>query len=243
MKRIAYTLLELLLLLPVMFGQCQNPESEMDREPAFHRILTGNTLENWEGNPEYWRFEDGILIGEITPQNILLENSFFIWKEEKVRDFELKVEYRISSDGNSGINYRSEKVEDTEYVLRGYQADIDGLNRYSGQIYEEKGRSILAARGQVALVSEENKISVIGSTGKDSLLSSVVNRDEWNDYHLIVRGNTFIHMINGRVMSIAIDEGGKQKEEGLLGLQLHRGPPMKVEFRNLQLKKFTNGPT
>jgi len=227
----------LLILIVVLFGQCKDRTPDAARFHEFTPILTQETLDEWEGDSEYWQFEDGVLVGEITPENILIENTFYIWNGGTVGDFELKAEYRISAKGNSGINYRSSPVEDREHVLRGYQADIDGENRYTGQVYEERGRSILAAPGQYTHVGSDNTITEIGTLGEASELSTAIDTEGngWNELQLTVRGSTLIHMINGRVISITVDEG-KQPEEGLLGLQLHRGPPMKIEFRNILLK-------
>lgn len=234
----------ILLLMFVLNSRCQNPETGSgDQEAGFTPILTESTVEDWEGDPEYWRFEHGVLTGEITPDKILAENTFYIWNGGTVENFELKAEYRISAGGNSGINYRSKKVEGKSYVLRGYQADIDGANRYSGQVYEENGRSILAGRGQVTQVEENNKVEEIATVGEADVLSSVIVEGEWNEYHLIARGNTLVHMINGRLMSIVIDDGSSRQMKGVLGLQLHRGPPMKIEFRNVRLKQIAIDPS
>ncbi|MBD3615694.1 MAG: DUF1080 domain-containing protein [Gracilimonas sp.] len=227
----------------MLISSCAKPQEAktlVQKVNEFEQILTESTLNEWNGDDEHWRFEDGILIGETTPEKILIENSFFIWEKELVRDFELQLEYRISARGNSGINYRSQKVDGKNYVLRGYQADIDGENEYSGQLYEERGRSFLAKRGQVTHIGEENHVKEIGNVGGDNeLLSAIENKEGWNKYHLIIKGNTFIHMINGRVMSITFDEGKSSKQEGLLGFQIHLGPPMRVEFRNVLFKRLT----
>lgn len=227
------------LLICTFLSQCQKADMAPIQNHEFRQILTENTLDDWEGDSVYWRFEEGILIGEITPENILIEHSFFTWKNDIVNDFELKAEYRISPRGNSGINYRSEKVAGKEFVLKGYQADIDGENQYSGQLYEEKGRAFLARRGQFSYIDKTGKVNEAGTVGQESeLLSALI--DDWNEYHLIVQGNTHVLMINGRVMSITIDNGFKQKKEGLLGFQLHLGPPMQVEFRNIRIKNIAS---
>ncbi|WP_372638161.1 DUF1080 domain-containing protein [Fodinibius sp.] len=214
----------------------QFPEPPEDEDAGFEQILTRETFDNWEGDRDYWRFEDGKLIGEVTQGNLLDVNTFFIWKE-KVDDFELKVEYRVSAEGNSGINYRSEKVDGIPHALKGYQADADGPNQWSGQLYEERGREFLALRGQITHVGEDDKPREIGSVGEEEELAAVVN-DGWNEYHLIVRGKTLIHMLNGQVMSVAIDDGNSRAMEGWLGVQIHQGPPMKVEFRNFRFREF-----
>src|SRR5437660_12610053 len=100
-------------------------------EAGFELIFDGKTLKGWEGDPKYWRVENGALVGEITPETLLKQNSFIIWRGGSTKDFELKVEYRISANGNSGVNYRSVEVPAAPWAMRGYQADIDGRNRYT----------------------------------------------------------------------------------------------------------------
>ena len=228
----------LLIILMVPFVQCGKSHSEAPDDGTFQPILTAATIGDWEGDPDYWNFDSGILTGEITPQNILTENTFFIWTAATVDNFELKAEYRITSSGNSGINYRSGRVDGKPYGLRGYQADIDGANRYSGQVYEENGRAILARPGQFTYVGPDNDITEMGALEEPGETAASLADSTWNEYHLVIRGNTLIHLINGRVVSMTIDDGSRHEKGGLLGLQLHRGPPMKIEFRNIRLKEY-----
>lgn len=222
----------------LIFSTCTQEIAESQPDSSFREILTENTLDEWKGNPSHWRFEDGVLVGETTPDNIIIEHSFFIWNGELTEDFELTLEYRISDGGNSGINYRSETVEGKKFVLRGYQADIDGNNEYTGQLYEDKGRAFLARRGQVTRIDASNQVHEIGSLGNADDLLAHIETDGWNSYKIIAKENTLIHVINGRVMSIGTDHGSKMKEDGLLGFQLHLGPPMKVEYRNILFRKL-----
>jgi len=159
------------------------------------------------------------------------------------KDFELKADYRITPGGNSGINYRSVVVPDlitpsNRFAMRGYQADIDGRNQYTGQNYEEKGRLFLAVRGQFTRVLGTQKPIVLASLGDASALAAFIKSD-WNSYHLIVRANLMTHILNGVVMSIVIDDDMMGRTfEGLIGVQVHVGPPMKVEYRNFRLKNL-----
>jgi hypothetical protein len=167
-------------------------------------------------------------------------NSFIVWHGGETRDFELKVDYRISSKGNSGINYRSVMATNGPWAMRGYQADIDGRNQYTGQNYEEKGRTFLALRGQVTRVENGKPPQIIGSLGATNELLSVIKTNDWNEYHLIISGNVMTHILNGRVMSVVIDEdAANRKFDGLLGVQVHVGPPMKIEYRNFRLKTIS----
>lgn len=221
--------------------QSDRPEPIEGDEPGFLSIFDGKSLDGWEGDPTYWRVENGSMVGEITPSTIIKSNTFLIWRGGSLKDFELKVEYRISPDGNSGINYRSKVVPDpvtpaNKFAMRGYQCDIDGKNRYSGNNYEEKGRLFLASRGQLTHVVGTRKPVVLASLGDPSDLAGFVTQD-FNRVHLIARGNMLVHAINEHVMTITIDDDPAGRAlEGLLGVQVHVGPPMKVEYRNWRLK-------
>ncbi len=211
------------------------PHPLADSNEGFQPIFDG-TLKNWDGDPQYWRVENGILVGEVTPNNLLKQNSFLIWRGGAPKDFELKAEFRISGHGNSGINYRSAEISGTKWLLRGYQADIDGADKYTGQNYEERGRTFLAMRGQVTHVDASGP-TVIASLGTADELKAFIRPNDWNEYHLIIRGNVLIHILNGHIMSEVIDDDTvNRKFDGLIGVQVHVGPPMKIEYRSIFLK-------
>jgi hypothetical protein len=208
-------------------------------ESGFEQIFNGQSLAGWEGDTNYWRAENGCLVGEVTPDRLLKQNSFIVWRGGETRDFELKVEYRVSARGNSGINYRSVMATNGPWAMRGYQADIDGANKYTGQNYEEKGRTFLALRGEVTRLEEGKPPQVIASLGDTNGLLSAIRKEDWNEYHLVVSGNILTHILNGRVMSVVIDEdAGHRRFDGRLGVQVHVGPPMKIEYRNFRLKQL-----
>jgi hypothetical protein len=215
------------------------PVPEAGDEAGYEAIFDGKTLNGWEGDPKYWRVENGALVGEVTPETLLKTNTFIIWRGGVTKDFELKVDYRISANGNSGINYRSVEVPGVPFGMRGYQADIDGRNRYTGQNYEERGRTFNAMRGQITHIRNGKKAEIIGSLGDIKELEAFIKADDWNQYHLIVRGNTLIHILNGHVMSVVIDDDTENRRfDGELGVQVHVGPPMKIEYRNFRIKKL-----
>ncbi|HEX2852836.1 MAG TPA: DUF1080 domain-containing protein [Opitutaceae bacterium] len=211
-------------------------------ESGFVSIFDGKTLDGWDGDPKYWRVEEGNLVGEITPETVVKRNTFIIWRGGAPHDFELKIQYRISALGNSGINYRSTELTDAKWSLRGYQADIDGpakskTVRHTGQNYEERGRTFLARRGEIVRVDATAKPTVIGSLGDAKTLETFVKNDDWNEFHLVARGGVITHILNGQVMSIVVDDDEKNRRfDGLIGVQVHVGPPMKVEYRNIRLK-------
>ena len=211
-----------------------------DDTAGFESIFDGQTLHNWDGDPSFWRVENGAMVGESTPEKPVKPNTFIIWRGGAPKDFELKIEYRLNST-NSGIQYRSVAVPDVgKWVLKGCQADIDAQNRFTGQVYEERGRGFLAMRGQITRVDESGKVKLVGSLGDSDALKAHVKENDWNQFHIIARGTTIIHVLNDHVMSMLIDDDPKGRTlEGLLGMQLHVGPPMKIEFRNIWLKKLT----
>jgi hypothetical protein len=221
--------------------QSDRPEALAGDEPGFRPIFDGKTLDGWEGNPKYWRVENGCLVGEITPETVIRSNTFIIWRGGSPRDFDLKAEYRITAAGNSGINYRSVVVPDpvtpdNKFAMRGYQFDIDGRNNYTGQNYEEKGRLFLATRGQITHVLGTQKPVVLGSAGDPKALAEFITSD-WNSAHVIARGNVLTHVLNGHLMCTVIDDDPAGRMlEGQIGVQVHVGPPMKVEYRNFRLK-------
>jgi Domain of Unknown Function (DUF1080) len=229
--------------VPYVPKQSDRPTPITGDEPGFQQIFDGKTLNGWEGDPRYWRVESGLLVGEITPATVVKSNTFIIWRGGRPKDFELKLDYRITSGGNSGINYRSASVPDpvtpdNKFALRGYQFDLDGGKRYPGNNYEEKGRLFLAVRGQVTRVVGGRPPVVLSTMGEESELAGVAT-DDWNAVHLIIRGNTLMHLLNGRLMSVTIDDDVPNRPaDGLLGVQVHVGPPMKVEYRNIRLKTW-----
>ena len=228
---------------PYVPKQSDRPEALTQDEPGFQPMFDGKTLAGWEGNPLYWRAENGSLVGEITPATVIKSNTFIIWRGGTPADFELKLDYRITEAGNSGINYRSVVVPDpvtpeNKFAMRGYQFDLDGQKRYDGNNYEEKGRLFLAVRGQMSHVVGGRPPVVLSSFATSDDLASVATAD-WNAAHLIVRANVATHMLNGRLMSVTIDDDApNRKLDGLIGMQVHTGPPMKIEYRNIRLKRW-----
>jgi hypothetical protein len=223
--------------------QSDRPAAIEGDEPGFRSIFSGRSLDGWEGDPRYWRVESGTLVGEITSDTVIRSNTFIIWRGGRPQDFELKLDYRISPEGNSGINYRSAVVPDpvtpaNQFAMRGYQFDLDGRKRYPANNYEEKGRLFLALRGQVTRVVGGRPPILVSTIGDSEDLVAAVT-DDWNTVHISARGNTLTHMLNGRLMAVVIDDDAPNRPvDGLIGVQVHQGPPMKVEYRNIRLKDW-----
>ncbi len=251
------------LIVLLFFAGCASPSSETDTAESqshtdpegFVSLFDGATLDGWEGDSTYWRVENGNLVGEITPATLLTRNSFIIWQGGTTEDFELKTDFRVTDKGNSGINYRSEEVEGVPFALRGYQCDIDGGKRYTGSNYEERGRTTLASIGQAVVLNTPEqwpdsmqahvhqnfwtKAVEDRTLGDADSLRTGIRDGDWNECHIIARGALVQHYINGVLFSEVRDNdtvNGKRK--GLLGVQVHTGPPMKIEYRNMRLKNI-----
>ena len=238
----------------------QNNANQIEKESkGFKSIFNAENFEGWEGDSKYWYVENGILIGEVRPETILKSNSFIIYKLEQPEDFELNLEYRISEAGNSGINYRSEISDFNPYALKGYQLDIDGQNKYTGQNYEEKKRTTLAYKGERVVINpvpkEISSNNLRSNISKNcwqtrdvaflvetpEVLESKIKKKEWNKVHLIVKGNRMKHYINGVLFSDVTDlDTVNRTFKGYIGVQVHVGPPMKVEYKNIKLKNLKN---
>jgi len=200
-------------------------------------LFDGSSLKGWEGDPKLWRVEDGVITGETTAGNPITSNSFLKWTLGELDDFELTLEYRITG-GNSGIQIRSFAL-DKPYAVGGYQADIDAAGEWTGTTYGEQFRGILAKRGEKTTLGEDGKPTVTGSLGDPAQLAKVLRKDDWNTYRIVAKGHRILCEINGTPMSEVIDEDADtRRRAGLLAFQLHVGPPMKVQFRNLLLKRL-----
>ncbi len=231
----------------------QDSSSESESKGGFVSIFDGKTLKGWEGDTTYWHVINGSIVGQETEATapLLKANTFLIWKGGQPSDFVLKAEYKISAKGNSGVQYRSEKVAGVPFGLKGYQFDMDGANHYTGQNYEERGRTILAFPGQKVTLPEVSgpvsqyakgniwRASVITDTlvSKDSLEELI--KKGWNSLKIVAQGNHLQHYINGvLVCDITDEDTANRKSKGLIGLQLHAGHVMKVEFKDLEIKKL-----
>ena len=255
-QKCSFKLIQLSVIMSLLMINSLNVIGQRSKGKAgFVKIFDGKTLTGWEGDPTYWRVENGHLVGEITPATLLKTNSFIIWQGGSPADFEIKLEFKITQSGNSGINYRSVLFTGVAHALKGYQADIDGANRYTGQNYEERARTTLAYRGEMVTVNllknptdalKDHIInnawlerSVTGSLGTAEELLTKNKSDDWNTCHIVAKGNRLQHYINGVLMSDVTDNDPvNAKSAGLIGVQVHVGPPMKVAYRNIMLKEI-----
>jgi type 1 glutamine amidotransferase len=203
---------------------------------GFRPIFNGKDLSGWDGNPKFWSVKDGVITGQTTQEKPTDHNTFLIWRDGKVDDFELHLKFRMEG-GNSGIQYRSK--ESPDWVIGGYQADFEAGTTYSGILYEERGRGILAERGQKVVVRSDGKPQVTGSVGDSAKIQGSIKQGDWNDYVVIAHGNHLTHKINGLTTVDVTDNDEKNRAfSGLLAFQIHAGPPMLVQFKDVELKRL-----
>jgi len=205
-------------------------------DDGFVSLFDGATLDGWEGKPEFWRVENGAIVGETTAEKPTQGNTFLIWRQGLVDDFELAFTYRLTG-GNSGVQYRSKELRNIgDFVVGGYQADFEAGPKYSGILYEEKGRGILAERGQRITITPEGQ-KVAGETiGTAEDLQQVIKPGDWNDVRIVAEGNHIRHYLNGMQILDFTDDDTHALRQGVLALQLHAGAPMWAEYRNIRMR-------
>ena len=215
-------------------------------EDGFKPIFNGKDLSGWDGDPQLWSVKNGVITGQTTAEKPAKHNTFLIWRNGLVDDFELRFSYRIvpgddKGFGNSGVQYRSKDFGD--WIAGGYQADMEAGDTYSGILYEERmTRGIMAERGQQVVWGADGKKQVTGSVGDSKAIQASIKKGDWNDYTITVHGYHFVHSINGHVtVDVTDNDPAKRVRQGILALQLHAGPPMMVQFRDIRLKRFKLG--
>ena len=218
-------LLAVLILIPVL---CAAASAQ-----GFQSLFNGKDLSGWAGKTEFWSVKDGAIFGQTTKDKPTKGNTFLVWQGGDAGDFVFKAKVRFSGN-NSGVQYRSELVGKPEdFVVKGYQADLHPKPEYFGMLYAEKWRGIVARRFQRVVVGSDGKPQVIGEVGdKDQKIVDT----EWNELTIIAVGNRQIHQVNGVTTMDLTDNHPEAKRKGILALQLHRGKPMTVEFKDIRLR-------
>lgn len=199
---------------------------------GFVRIFNGKNLGGWTGDSKYWSVKDGALTG-VTDGSLKM-NRFITWNASTIQNFELQVKVKVSAQGNSGIQYRGKILPEVDLdVVSGYQCDImpKPLDQ-NGMLYEERGRRILAHTGEKVTIDENGQPWVIGK-----MPIKEFPHDEWLDYRVLVEANHHQHWINGHQTCDLLDLDPKGRAlEGVLGFQVHVGPAMQIQFKDIRIK-------
>ena len=222
-------------------------------EAGFKSLFNGKDLAGWEGNPEFWSARNGVIVGQTTPEKVTKGNTFLVYKDSQPENFELRLSFRLTAQNdknqaNSGVQYRSRVIDPAAFVVGGYQADIDSTGKYAGMLYEEKGRGILMGPGEKIKIgattvdpanAKKKKTAVEklpGATPPAEILAAY-KLGEWNEMVIIAKGNRLQHFLNGKLTADVTDADPTiAPKSGVIALQLHQGPPMTIEFRNVRLK-------
>lgn len=204
---------------------------------GFVRVFDGKTLRHWSGDPQYWSVKEGALTG-ITDGSLKV-NHFITWKDSTIRNFDLRVKVKVTAGGNSGLQYRGTSRPDLGLdIVTGYQCDVVANNpNYNGMLYEEKGRRILSHTGEKVIVAPDGQPWVVGKIPVKKFAP-----DEWHDFRVLVQGNHHQHWIDGHKTADLIDLDPKGRAlEGVLAVQVHVGPEMKIQYKDFKIKHLPDG--
>ena len=216
-------------------------------ESGFTDLFNGKDLSGWAGLPGFWSVRDGAITGQITAEKTLEANTFLVWQGGEVKNFELRATFRLTPNnernaGNSGVQYRSKVLDAATWIVSGYQADIDAAGRYVGMVYEEKGRGIMMKPGErinIGPAGADGKptITPAGAPADPAELATNYRKADWNEIVIIANGTHLQHFVNGKLTGEAFDnDPAKAATAGVLALQLHVGPPMTIQFKDVRLK-------
>ena len=214
-------------------------------EKGFRSMFNGKDLTGWDGNPKLWSVKDGAITGQTTIENPASGNTFLIWTNGTPGDFELRCSFKLVPGdargfANSGVQYRSRIFDPANWVVGGYQADMEAGPNYTGILYEERLRGIMALRGEKVIWTKDDKKQVVGSVGTAADIEHSLKKSDWNDYVIIAKGNHLQQFINGKQTIDVTDEcEAKRAMSGLIALQLHAGAPMMAQFKNIRIKMLT----
>jgi hypothetical protein len=247
------------LLLLATILTLSSPAAEI--ESGFVSMFNGKDLTGWEGLPGAWGVVDGAITAESTPEKPCKQAHYLMWRGGKPGDFELRTDFRLQGPGgNSGIQFRSRELPNWD--TSGYQADMENGDQWTGCLFEHT-RGGVAMRGEKVIINKDGKKTVspvavpgkvqelIGGNGapggKLSLSASLlsqVKKGDWNSYTIIARGPEITLKINDVIMCQVTDQQtGMAAKDGVIALQMHPGPPMKVQFKNLRIKLLKPNPS
>ena len=198
-------------------------------------LFNGKDLNGWAGAPGWWTVEDGALTAQSTPEKPCKACNYLVWQGGQPADFELTCEFKLSADANSGVQIRSETRPNWDTY--GYQADMTGDGGLVGFVYHHQ-RGLIAERGEKVTIAADGK-KAIQKIGDPAALLTNYKKEQWNQYRIVCKGPDITLYVNGVLMcQIADHDAGTGGKGGIIALQMHPGPPMKVQFKNLYLKEL-----
>lgn len=238
MKHVLAALCVVLALAAVRSSTAATATTTITNTPdkeGFVSIFNGKDLADWQGQPGWWKVEDGAITAQSTLDKPCPRATYLFWRGGQPADFELKFRFRLEG-GNSGVQFRSRELPDWD--TSGYQADMDADDTYTGGVYEHT-RGVIAPRGQKVLIAPDGsrQVSALGDAAE---LKTHWKLQEWNEYRIVARGNEMTLYINGVMTAQAVDrQTDRAASKGIIALQMHPGPPMKVQFKDILLKPLS----
>jgi hypothetical protein len=206
--------------------------SAAESEKGFVAMFNGKDLDGWEGKSGGWTIEDGAITGQSTKEKPCKKHHYLMWRGGKPADFVLRLKYKIVG-GNSGVQIRSREIPNWD--TRGYQADMEAGDKWTGCLFEH-ARGGMAMRGTKVVIDKDGKKNIT-RFAESADLQEKVKADDWNDYEVTAEGNHIVLKINGQLMAELYDNQlSKAASDGVIALQMHPGPPMKVQFKNLRIR-------
>ena len=260
MKKISLSAWVSVLMVSTALAQELKPTAPP--EPADMKPLcNGKDITGWDGDKRLWSVKDGAIRGETTKENPTYGNTFLLYvgdqgKPVVFKDFELRLSFRIES-GNAGVQYRSahkpfKDADKNKWVVAGYQAEVEDTPGKAGFLYHESGRGSLVNVGDKTEIDEDGKPQVVGKLGNKDAIARTYKKSDWNDYVIRCEGNKVQHWLNG-IQTIelidndtqpSVNKDGKPNPnsarcmEGILALQIHAGPPMWVDYKDVRIKEL-----
>ena len=243
--------------VPRYFGFFEPEPLDFDDHDGYTQIFDGTTLKNWDGDPAVWHIEEGAIVG-VSTKDKPVGNSYIAFRGFEARDFDLKLEIKVENGGGSGIQYRSKTgvpwrhplrpgmdAPKLDWMMTGPQADFwypafEQASEWSGQFYSENTPlGIVAWRGQVVESAPGGRPKLLANIADRTALGGYVRVNEWNQYLIMARGGAFIHVLNGQLMAVYVDDdpASSNNQPGLVGIEIE-GAPSKVSVRNVWIKKL-----
>ena len=235
-RGLAGTAMALTCWLPVALPAAESdPKSAPLARAGWTSLFNGKDLAGWEGAPGWWTVEDGALTAQSTPEKPCQACNYLVWKGKQPADFELTCDFKLSAQANSGVQIRSETRPNWDTY--GYQADMTGDGSLVGFVYHHK-RGLIGARGEKVTIAADGSKEA-AKIGDPAELLKKFKPGEWNSYRIVCRGPDITLYINGSLMCQITDhDASTAGKGGIIALQMHPGPPMKVQFKNIQLKEL-----
>jgi hypothetical protein len=240
-------------------GCCALGAIDFGDHDGYIQIFDGKSLRNWDGDPAIWHVEDGAIVGESNNERPVV-NSYISFHGFEAKDFDLKLEIKVENNGGSGIQYRSRTGQpwtprygqvnpNLNWMMTGPQADFwfpvdPDVAEWTGQFYSENTpMGAIARRGQVVESGPGDQRELVGIIDDRTALGGFVRVNDWNQYLIIARGGTFIHVLNGRLMTVVIDDdpNSSNNRTGLIGIEIEGyrlERPTKVSVRNIWIRKL-----